>query len=491
MSHSAHKSLARNVAHPPVCILAFFVDAVSQPVVQHLISSGELPEMQRRFVSGGVTVQNAISCLPSLTYANTPSILTGRMPAAHGVLGHQWFDPDTLEAANYGSFLTYRNADRDFAGRSIYEHLTGEFTLSAQCHTRRGAAQIIDQDISTGIRWALGQYAEVDRSVGDLLPRIARIISRAERWPVFWLNYFPGVDEIAHRRGPDSPEYAAALQNVDAQIGRIAAFVDRVRGDRPTLLTLFTDHGVVASPPERRFDAIEWLARQRGARILANDRVGVWGRARLRSRLRDCEIVAFNGSYRRLALHVRPATGWGGRAGEAEIERIVLGPRDAAADALLQHPSINCVCTRLSDGGVLIRSRSGEQRIAPRPPQTPPLDVPDHLADGDRPDFAWQVASMMGSRRAGDIVCFAADDWSFDRVAAGGHGSALASDMRTSMYFSGLGLRAGQSVRAARLIDLTPTWLDALGVDVAARAAEFDGRSILRDLRSVPAEPVA
>lgn len=57
----------------------------------------------------------------------------------------------------------------------------------------------------------------------------------------FVFSYFVGVDENGHMHGGDSPEYAAAITNVDENIGEILAAV-AASGEQWTILVV-TDHG--------------------------------------------------------------------------------------------------------------------------------------------------------------------------------------------------------------------------------------------------------
>lgn len=57
----------------------------------------------------------------------------------------------------------------------------------------------------------------------------------------FIFSYFVGVDENGHMHGGDSPEYAAAIKNVDENIGDILAAV-AASGEQWTILVV-TDHG--------------------------------------------------------------------------------------------------------------------------------------------------------------------------------------------------------------------------------------------------------
>ena len=98
------------------------------------------------------------------------------------------------------------------------------------------------------------------------------------------------------------------------------------------------------------------------------------------------------------------------------------------------------------------------------------------------PDVVPQLAELFTSPRCGEIVIFAADDWSFGTHYASGHGSLSARDARVHLYFRGPGFPAGHRAPPARIVDVTPTLLDLLGV----QAEGLDGVSRLTTLRGGP-----
>jgi arylsulfatase A-like enzyme len=107
-------------------------------------------------------------------------------------------------------------------------------------------------------------------------------------------------------------------------------------------------------------------------------------------------------------------------------------------------------------------------------------------ADNEFPDFVPQIADLFDSPRAGDILAFAAADWSFSLWHAGGHGSALARDMRVSMFVSGPDLPPGSRITHARLVDVAPTILDLLGQRGPAVSEDGHGEFASRAEHSGP-----
>lgn len=515
-------NLHNDVSRPAKSAVIFFVDGMDQDRFEHLVGQGMLPNMEKRFVRGGVRVDNAIACLPSITYANAVSLLTGRFPGHHGVLGNRWFDRRTLICRNYATAATYRSVNDDFHSPTIFEILADQFTVNVQCHTRRGALRTIDNLVFSGINWAFGTYTEVDKNVGLCIKRVGQSANRVRRWPTVLLNYFPAVDEVGHWHGSHSAEYARAVCVVDTAIGQIIDAIEEAGLADSTYFVLMTDHGHIQTGSGRTFDLVRWLGKQchlkiRRAHISSEDYVEQF------ARLDPYDAVVICGADRRVVIHLRGEDGWVGLA-SPEVVQHVLNPHgsDAEGDAQPLHelPGVALVCTRAGPGRVNVISRRGTAVVerqgygqdarfrlvtAPDDQQADPLEYQEfpELASfvdmgwhtsrewlaatvrTDYPDFVPQVVEMFDSPRAGDVVVFAAADWSFDATFRGGHGSCVAADMHVPMFFAGPDLAAGGRVHHARLVDIMPTVLELLGEQHRlARIDSIDGVSIASELKS-------
>lgn len=504
--------IAASVQRPSAACVIFFADGLSQAVLKRMLAAGELPAIDRLFARGGVEIENAIVCLPSLTYANAVSLITGLFPGHHGILGNQWYDPATHEYRDYGGPLTYRRVNADIRHPTLYDLLDDHFTLNVQCHTRKGVKHTIDQDISSGILWGLGMYERVDRRVGDVLPRVARTIERDGRWPIVWMNYFPGLDEIGHRCGPDSAQYAAAVRNVDAQVARIAAFAQENAGGERLFLAFVTDHGMVATPEVRAFDLRSDLRRKRGVDF--RRRPIRWPGLH-RSAFRP-DGVAIAATDRSMVIHdTHREAPDSGPCPCGRFRHMLLdgGSHCRELRPLEECEFVEAICERDAPDRVRVRTRARRfwverQMQAGRTMYRIDLSSRSTRSDGSlialaelgwmasrewlahtaqhpNPDFVVQFANLFDHSRSGNLMLFAADDWSFDQRFVAGHGSCAAADMRVSHFYAGPGLPAGGKVHAARLVDVMPTLLDLLGHhDRLAQIGPIDGVSIRRELES-------
>jgi len=520
------------IRFPERSAVMFFVDGLNGAVLDEMLTQGRLPSIQRWFVERGIHVDGAVSSLPPITYANSTSIITGLFPGHHGILGNKWFDRHALVLRDYGSAGTYRTVNEHITAPTIFDVLSDQLTINVQNHTRRGAAVSIDRTLASGISWLTHRYSDVDQRVGDCMSRIHRLAAREGRWPVLVMNYFPGVDEIGHRFGPDSPQYRDAIRVVDGAVAKVLEA--HARGgllDR-TYFVLLTDHGMVQTVPDRAIDFNGWLERRFGWRVFET-RLDPDRHEDNQARLKEYDAVVINGAWRRAAIHLPGPCGWSCRPTADELMRILdAPPNGATGSGIVDLDAVAVVCLRLGPDAVHVVSKKGratverrmlagrnEYRLTPdiQPSATAgPIDALGYSEDprlaafiasgwhASRdwlaatnctafPDFVPQVVEMFDSPRSGDLVVFAAEGWSLANGMLGGHGSCLAEDMLIPVYLMGPDLPHGGRISHARLVDVMPTVIDLLGFGDRLKWLErLDGTSIAARLKaSAGTEPRA
>ncbi|MCH8052859.1 MAG: alkaline phosphatase family protein [Planctomycetes bacterium] len=485
--------------------MIFFVDGLDRTRMVGLLEAGELPNINKYFVEGGVGVQHAVTSMPAITYPNSVSLLTGCFPGHHDIMGNLWFDRQTLEIPDYIHADSFRSVNEHFDRRTIYEVLHDHFTVSVQFHTRRGVTHTFDNLVPTAIDWYTHNFSAVDRRVGYTLTDVIRLANREQRWPTVMTYYFPGVDETGHRYSSASRPYDEALMTADHSIGIVCDAINASKLADRTYFVLTTDHAHVPTPADRHFDLARWLEQEYDLRVLGKRLKSKSYERRLRQ-LTQYDAILFTDAGRRAVIHLRGRGGWYSRPEQDVVPEFV--------EALSQSPAIGLTVWRDERSQVQARSHSGsafiERKIEAdttlyrlKIDGTDPLGystdptLREYVAAGWHdsrswlaatvetayPDFVPQVVEMFDSPRAGDVVLFAAEDWAFDEWQSG-HGSCLARDMHVPMYFAGPDLPAGTRIDYARNVDIMPTILDLLGE--AHRLSDIepiDGRSVAEELR--------
>ena len=499
--------LADDVKIPRRCAVVFFVDCMIATSVDELLAAGKLPNIRRYFADGGVKVKVASTVLPTITYPATASMLTGRMPGGHGVVGNQWFDRKECRYRSYVSPWTYDLVDGDYEVANVFEMLAevGEDSAVITCPNRRGAKIVLANRISGAVCYAHGCYEQIDWISAVRVGEVGDIVNRqSRRWPQLLLVYLPGCDEIMHTAGPGSARYRRGLENVDRCIGAVCEALDRNGLLDRTYLSLISDHGGVRAT--KSFDLVAWLNKQ-GIRATAERTWPDWSDARRREAFRDIDAVVVPDAKRFATIHVigrKGRDGWP-NAGWAKLKDcpVALSVRQTAGNRwrLVGSEGEGRLKRRGDAGTVLARCRfsyellRGVDPLRLGPASRRLMDGKLHdsrqwllaAAEDGQPDRVCQIPQLFDHRRSGEIVLFAADGWDFQADKVGDHGGLTATEALVPMYFAGPGLPKGGSIPAARVIDLTPTLLGLLGHEKLLNSHKMDGTNLAKQLRA--AEP--
>jgi len=186
------------------------------------------------------------SVFPSTTVAALVSISTGLTPLEHGLVGYRLYLRETAAITNMirYSLIGAERADAAFdAGLDLRTLFPGP-TFHERLHEAGVTSHtILPQYIaSSGLSRALYRgtdHLHPSAGLSDMLVTTRQILERAES-KTFVSLYWPGLDTIAHIRGPETDTYIAELRAIDAALQR--EIVGRVGR---TLLILTADHGFV------------------------------------------------------------------------------------------------------------------------------------------------------------------------------------------------------------------------------------------------------
>ncbi len=509
-SRRPNVQLDRNVQRPDHAVVLITVDGLAADEFDELLAAGKLPNIRANLIDRGVRVRRAVASQPTITYANLTTILTGCYSGRHGILGNEWFDRNELLFRDYTTTATYRLVDGDYATPTLFDHLAPARSVSIQCASRRGVSRTIDNWASSGIRWFFGCFADVDRLIPLRMELIAQDANRWGAWPTLIHAYFPAVDEVGHRHGPDSPQYRQAVVNVDRQIGRLVQAVrDAGMVDR-TFWVLTSDHGQVPSAPDRFLD-VAGLLRRSGFTVESRaGAVAFWEEHHRHYAKIDAVVVT--GGDRRATIHLRGSGGWRQRPAFAQVRALLdLACGSEAGPWTRPQIGLALAARRDPDTGeqtIEVYSPRGHSRLRRRHVDSRAeygyeVITTDALGGGvpagwhdaeawlaltaetQYPDLVVPLVELFDSARAGDVMLVAADDWDFARGNRGGHGGVAVGDALIPMVFAGPGLPAGGGIDHARLVDVAPTVLGLLRPTLAVTPINrFDGLDRSEQLRN-------
>lgn len=216
----------------------------------------------RALMEGGSYADGVRNVLPTVTYPNHTTLITGVWPSKHGIPGNQTFDP---LRQNMDGWYWYSS---DIKVPTLWDavHQTGGKVASLSWPVSVGARSIdynlpeywrarIPEDMkllrvlstpglvamlekSTGIMLSDADGEGVDVDVGRTRYTAALI---AARHPKFTTLHLRGLDHIEHESGPGSPQAHAALEALDDAIGNLVAYAREAEPD--LVVAIVSDHG--------------------------------------------------------------------------------------------------------------------------------------------------------------------------------------------------------------------------------------------------------
>ncbi len=199
----------------------------------------------RRVIRRGARAVSLIPVFPTKTFPNHYSLATGMYPARHGLVDNYFWDPE--RQARYG--MADREAVEDgswYGGEPIWVTAETQGMVAASYFWVGTEAAIDGVQPTHWFRYdaSVPNEERVDRALEWLA------LPEAER-PHLVMLYFSDVDWQGHEHGPDAPETAAAVRQVDAMLGRLLDGVEGLPIADRVHLVLVSDHGMAAGDPDR------------------------------------------------------------------------------------------------------------------------------------------------------------------------------------------------------------------------------------------------
>jgi predicted AlkP superfamily pyrophosphatase or phosphodiesterase len=186
---------------------------------------------------GVSTPEGMIPAYPSITFPNHYTIVTGLYPEHHGIVANVFYDPARQQVYSYKDPQT--EVDGTWYGGTPLWSLAEQQGMRAACFFWPGSEAEIQGKRPTYYMKYDGKFPNRARTEQVL----AWLRLPPEERPHFITLYFSDVDSAGHAHGPDSPEVAAAVGAVDAEIGRLAEGVRKLK--LPVDLIVLADHGMI------------------------------------------------------------------------------------------------------------------------------------------------------------------------------------------------------------------------------------------------------
>lgn len=206
--------------HP---VLMISIDGMRPDAVLQADEHGLKIPVLRSFLTEGSYAQEVMNVNPTVTNPNHATLVTGVLPREHGIYNNRPFAATAKLPRSYGSYsqikapTLWRAAkDAGLTTGSIFWPVTAQ-------------AKDIDFNLLEG-------SDEDDQKIAnDAITLIER------HGPDFLTIHFVALDHRQHESGPFSAEGNAALERIDAAIGRIIAVQRKVHPD--SVIAIVSDHG--------------------------------------------------------------------------------------------------------------------------------------------------------------------------------------------------------------------------------------------------------
>jgi predicted AlkP superfamily pyrophosphatase or phosphodiesterase len=211
-------------------VVLFVFDGFAQATLR----AADAPNLTRMAREGAHTL-DMMPVFPSLSMPNHFSLSTGCYPERHGVVSNHFRDPERGIYAPSG--------DADWLLECEPLHVVAErqgvraavFASAAGISSARGKLATIAEPYLTP---PLDARAQTDRI-------IAQLERPADERPGLITAYVNEPDSTSHVHGATAPQTLAIAHELDVQIGRVLAAIERLGlSDRVTLIVT-TDHGML------------------------------------------------------------------------------------------------------------------------------------------------------------------------------------------------------------------------------------------------------
>ena len=234
-------------------VLLFILDGFGYRKARSLFET--YPDLALNLLSEPGRMVPLTSVFPSTTVAALTSISTGLSPLQHGMIGYRLYLRETGSITNMIRFSMLGGGANDSAlkaGLTLDSLFPGETFHQRMAASGVAAHTVLPQYIAaSGLSSALyrgSTSCHPAAGLSDMLVTARHLLNHADA-KTFVSVYWPGLDTVAHIRGPQTDAYVAELRAIDDAIRR--ELIGRVDN---TLLVLTSDHGFV---PMRAKDYVE------------------------------------------------------------------------------------------------------------------------------------------------------------------------------------------------------------------------------------------
>ncbi|MEM2146501.1 MAG: alkaline phosphatase family protein [Candidatus Jordarchaeaceae archaeon] len=178
----------------------------------------------------GVLTLSCRAVFPTATYTGHTSIITGKYPGEHGIIGNQFYDRKAKEVRNFDFY----DPNACLETVTIFEEVeaAGLKTAAIAEPVTKGAKHIILKSYI--------QSFPVPTQNSKVLEESIKLIKREK--PDLIIANFTAVDSVGEKYGPKSKEAIKIVEDVDRKLKRI--FEEYESQDLEVCMIITSDHGM-------------------------------------------------------------------------------------------------------------------------------------------------------------------------------------------------------------------------------------------------------
>jgi predicted AlkP superfamily pyrophosphatase or phosphodiesterase len=205
-----------------------------------------------KLAAEGVQAERLIPAFPSMTFPNHHTIVTGLWPEHHGMIHNNMFDPVLKKTFAFNK--PELNGPEWWGGEPIWATAIKQ-GRRANCLFWPGTGTVMAGVLPT--EWKSYEGAPEPNDCVDI--GLKWLDQPAEKRPSFVSLYFHHTDSVGHKSGPDSPEIAASVAQVDEAMGRLVDGLHRLKLDDLANLIIVSDHGMAGISADRTIVLSEFV----------------------------------------------------------------------------------------------------------------------------------------------------------------------------------------------------------------------------------------
>jgi predicted AlkP superfamily pyrophosphatase or phosphodiesterase len=252
-------------------VLMISIDGLKPEYVTHADEHGLKIPTLRRFLAEGSYAEGVTAVLPTVTYPDHTTLITGVWPDVHGIVNNTVFDPKrnfdgawywyagdirvpTLwDAAHQAGMGTASVSWPVSVNATSVDALIPEYWRTADDSVDPKDANAQDTELMAAISRPDGMLFEMEKRLGpymmgnDTSVEGDRVRTRfsldimERKKPGFMTIHLSSLDEIEHETGPFSKESDETLEAIDQMAGQLIDAA--MKNDPNTVVVIVSDHG--------------------------------------------------------------------------------------------------------------------------------------------------------------------------------------------------------------------------------------------------------